>query len=344
MAEKRDGALPKGLQKVGNAYRVQYKDSNGRWRQVSVGSDLGAALERHAELRGKTSSGGPRFPELAERYLKRQEIYSKPGTLQNERCNVEKLRKFFGSRLISSLSSADLEAFISTRRGKVSAHTINNDLGTLRGILRQAMEEGAIAAIPFRFRKLRATPRKIEILSAEQVKRLLDVSDPRTRAIIAIAAGTGLRRQEILHLKWGDIRGDQLEVCPKEGWTTKTYQRRTVYLSPSLRQILAAYRGTLDRRTITDWVFQSSRRGEVSGSRVGEIAKPLREAFKQAGLYERGKLLHLLRHSVASALLQNGTAIHVAQSILGHSRLETTARYLHSTEQAKKEAANRTLI
>ncbi|MEX2206023.1 MAG: tyrosine-type recombinase/integrase [Myxococcota bacterium] len=341
MAAKQDDTLPKGLQRLGNGYRVQYKDSSGRWRQVSVGSDLGVALQRHRELRGCTDSVGPRFPELAERYLKRQEIYSKASTVHNERCNVEKLRRFFGARTISSMSSSDLEAFISSRRGKVSAHTINNDLGTFRGILRQAVDEGAIPALPFRIRKLRSTGRKIEILSAADVKRLLAAADTRTRAIIAVAAGTGLRRQEILHLKWEDIRGERLEVSPKDGWTTKTFQRRTVYLSPSLRKILADYRETLKHKTETDWVFQSSR---SDGSRVGEIAKPLRATFARAGLYQRGKLLHLLRHSVASALLQNGTAIHVAQSILGHSRLETTARYLHSTEDAKRVAASRALV
>jgi integrase len=284
---------------------------------------------------------GPRFQELCERYLKRHEVYSKAGTLKNELCNVAKLRRFFGARAVSSLTSADLEAFISSRRGKVSAHTINNDLGTLRGILRQAVEEGAIDALPFRIRKLRSTPRKIEIFSRAEVKRLLGAADPRTLAVVAIAAGTGLRRQEILHLKWGDLRGDQIEVSPKEGWTTKTFQRRTVYASPALRRILAHYRETLDLNGPGDWMFQSTR---AEGARLDEIAKPLRATFARAGLYQKGKLLHLLRHSVASALLQNGTPIHVAQAILGHSRIETTSRYLHSTEDAKRDAAKRALV
>jgi hypothetical protein len=148
MEHESDSTLPKGLQRRGNSYRVQYKDSKGRWRQVSVGSDLGVALQRREQLRGSESdSSGARFPELCERYLKRQETYSKPSTLHNERCNVAKLIRFFGARTIASLSAGDLEAFISTRRGKVSAHTINNDLGTLRGVLRQAVDEGLISAL-----------------------------------------------------------------------------------------------------------------------------------------------------------------------------------------------------
>jgi integrase/recombinase XerD len=192
-----------------------------------------------------------------------------------------------------------------------------------------------------RFRKIRATPRKVEIFERQEVEKLLSAADPRTLAIIAIAAGTGLRRQEILHLKWSDLCGDKIEVSPKPGWTTKTYQRRTVYASPALKRILSDYRSTLVHQSDEDWMFQSSR---SSGSRVGEIAKPLRETFAKAGLYQKGKLLHLLRHSVASAMIQNGTPIHVAQAILGHSRIETTARYLHSTENAKRDAAKRTLV
>jgi integrase/recombinase XerC len=114
-----------------------------------------------------------------------------------------------------------------------------------------------------------------------------------------------------------------------------------VYLSPTLQRILADYRKTLKQKGAGDWVFSPKRSLD---SRLSEISKPLRAAFKSAGLYSKGNLLHVLRYSCASHLLGQGTPLHTVKEILGHASITTTEIYLRSSEDAKRKAAGNALV
>ena len=108
------GALPKGLQQRGKSYYVQFKTDGGSFRLRSVGSDYAKALEAHARLR-RTSSpdSGATFAELCERYLKRQETFSKPESVQCARYSCATLRRHFGDRPVRDFLPEDLSEFIS---------------------------------------------------------------------------------------------------------------------------------------------------------------------------------------------------------------------------------------
>ncbi len=332
--------LPTGLQKRGDSYRVQYKHK-GQWRQVSAGKVLGEALELHARLRGQEDGGGVRFGELVERFLKRHETYSKPTTLVGVRSDARRLVSFFRNREVASLTVDDLEAFVSDRSSTAGVHSVNRELRALRRMLRQGLQEGVIDALPFKVQELRTIKREVEIMDTGRVNKLLSIAEPRIKALIMLAASTGFRRQELLHLKWSDLRGEQLHISPKEGWSPKTYERRSVFLSAYVLDYLAEYRESLEHNSDDDWLFQSKR---TPDGRLNDPSKALRTTFRRAGLYSKGNLLHVLRHSVATTLLNNGTPLHVAMSILGHANLQTTQGYLHGTEQAKRDASTRGIL
>ena len=332
--------LPKGLQKRGDSYRVQYKH-RGQWRRVSAGKDLGEALELHARLRGQGDAGGACFGELVERYLKRHETYSKATTLTNARCDARKLARFFRNREVASLTVDDLETFVADRSSKVGVHSVNRELRALRRMLRQGLQEGVIDSIPFRVQELRTTKREVEIMDRERVEKLLSAAEPRIKTLIMLAASTGLRRQELLHLKWSDLRGDQLHVTPKDGWEPKTYERRSVFLPATVVDYLSEYRESLEHNADGDWLFQSKRNPD---GRLNDPSKALRTTFGKAGLYSKGNLLHVLRHSAATTWRNNGTPLNVAMTLLGHANLQTTQGYLHSTEQAKRDASKRGIL
>ncbi len=221
---------PQGLTRRRETYYVQFKDRSGRFRKRSVGTDLAHALSEHSRLRNPRDPEVATFGELCERYLKRQETFSKAKSVRCARYSCATLLKHLGDRPVGDLGPEDLSEFISSRRRKVCANSVNADLRILRAVLRLGVEDGAIPALPFKIRMLRATPREVRLLSREDVQRLLAAtSDPRIRLFLAVAAATGLRRDEILHLKWGDIDGDSITVRPKDGWESKTYERRTLY-------------------------------------------------------------------------------------------------------------------
>ena len=205
------------------------------------------------------------------------------------------------------------------------------------------------SAVPFRRssssrarpRRPLRVPREVVLLSRSDVHKLLEASDdPRIRLLIALAAATGLRRQEILHLKWSDVDGDSTTVRPKDGWESKTYQRRKVYVPSSVLSMLVGYRRARRFNSDDDWIFTA----RDTGKRLGEVSKPLRRAFASAGLYKRWTLLHGVRHSAASEMLLNGTDLRTLMEILRHKNLTTTQRYVHTSEDAKRAAANRALV
>ena len=65
----------------------------------------------------------------------------------------------------------------------------------------------------------------------------------------------------------------------------------------------------------------------------------IREAFQAAGIYERGKLTHCVRHSAATLMLQQGVDLETVRSILGHADVRTTSRYLHAVDERKRAGA-----
>lgn len=175
-------------------------------------------------------------------------------------------------------------------------------------------------------------------------------------AFIRIAASTGLRMDEILHLRWEDVdfRDTRIDVRAKTwserryersagryverscSWSPKSHQERSVWVeNEELFSFLRSYRVRQKRHADGDWVFQ----GREPGLRLTTIVKLLRSVFQWAGLYEKGKLAHTFRHSVATALLESGVDLETVRDWLGHQQITTTALYLHASDQRKKRAA-----
>ena len=75
------------------------------------------------------------------------------------------------------------------------------------------------------------------------------------------------------------------------------------------------------------------------------VSRAARRVFESAGLYEsQNAVLHLIRHTVATRLVTSGVDLETARNVLGHADVSTTALYLHSSDQLKKEAATKLAI
>jgi len=171
--------------------------------------------------------------------------------------------------------------------------------------------------------------RTARIFTREEIQRLLDSADERTRALLLIASATGMRIGEIRHLQWRDIDGRQRQILvrAKEGWTPKTNQERVCFVSSEVIDQLHRYRQTLKHNADSDWVFQNKLKPGERWRETGNAYYGIHRAFKRAGLYRKGKLTHEIRRAVASTMLLNGTPIHVVKEILGHSTIKTTELY-----------------
>jgi integrase/recombinase XerD len=162
------------------------------------------------------------------------------------------------------------------------------------------------------------------VLSREEVTALLDATpNLKHRALLATLYGTGLRCEEAQRLKLTDIDSHRMLVLVREG---KGQRPRQVLLSPKLLELLQIYRRWFQP---TDWLFPGHKADcPIDTATMRRICRSL---GKKAGINKRVHP-HSLRHSFATHLLDAGTDLRVIQLLLGHAKLQTTARYLHVSE------------
>ena len=138
---------------------------------------------------------------------------------------------------------------------------------------------------------------------------------------------TGCRRNEIVTLRWEDVDLEAGELRLPDGKTGA----RLVPLSPTAAEVLSR----LPRRTDNPWVIPGSK----PGAHLADLQPPWERVRKCAGLDD--VRIHDLRHSFASRALALGESLPMIGKLLGHTQVETTARYAHLARDSVKASASR---
>jgi integrase/recombinase XerD len=145
------------------------------------------------------------------------------------------------------------------------------------------------------------------------------------RAVLMVCYGAGLRISEAVSLKPADIDSARLLIRVQDG---KGAKDRYVPLSPRLRHTLREY--WRQQRPRGPWLFPSTKAHlHISPSTIQQVC---REAALRSGI-ENHVTADMLRHSFATHLLENGTDIWIIQVLLGHTRIDTTARNTRVTPE-----------
>jgi integrase/recombinase XerD len=172
-------------------------------------------------------------------------------------------------------------------------------------------------------------PRRLPVvLSATEVHEFFQlVHTIRYRAALMTAYGAGLRVSEVAALQIGDIDSQRMLIRVRQG---KGKKDRYAMLAPRLLDVLRCWwrsQHPAGQRYLVspeDWLFPGWRKGRHMNAASLQMA--CREAAREAGISKR-VTVHTLRHSFATHLLENGADIRLIQVLLGHSRIDTTARY-----------------
>lgn len=184
--------------------------------------------------------------------------------------------------------------------------------GTLKG------EAFAIA----RPRRAKTLPR---VLTRDEVLALAAaIANPLHRLGILLMYSTGIRVSELVGARVGDVHLPTLTLTVRNG---KGAKDRTTVIGAILVEELAKVIGN---RSGSEPLFESRAGGHFSTRTFQHIAE---RAATAAGLHGRASC-HVLRHSFATHLLENGTDVRFIQELLGHVRLDTTNRYLHVSNLA----------
>jgi integrase/recombinase XerD len=172
-------------------------------------------------------------------------------------------------------------------------------------------------------------PQKIPlVMSQDETRRLLAVAgNLKVRMLLSLGYGCGLRAGEVVRLKVKHIDSAQKIIRVEQ---SKGRKDRNVMLSPEvldlLRQWWKVRPSRRDAGTPPEerWLFPGAKSGETLSTR--QLNRLFHQAADAAGI-KKGVTLHALRHSFATHLLERGTDIRVIQALLGHDKLDTTARY-----------------
>ncbi|MGA9231963.1 MAG: site-specific tyrosine recombinase XerD [Exiguobacterium oxidotolerans] len=212
-----------------------------------------------------------------------------------------------------------------------SRSTVRRATSSIRSFHQYLVEERQVESDPSRHLDLPKPEKKLPVVwSQTDIVKLLDSvvgNDPLVRrdaAMLELLYGTGMRVSELLQLTLNDL---QLELgylsCLGKGNKTRIIPISTTAIE-SVTTYLELARNSLGGQQ-TDYVFLNSR-----GSRLSRQGfwKMIKRRAREAGI-EKEITPHVLRHSFATHLLENGADLRVVQEMLGHADLSTTQMYTH---------------
>jgi integrase len=291
--------------------------------------------------------------QLIEKY---EENYChQAGYVTSKNYLIEFIKAYFGeNKPLFNIRYVDLETFRNRHKQTTTKHekdrsdaSVNRCMACLRHMLGKTVEWEMIKQNPFEMGQglmLKENNERLRYLSKDEIDRLLSecsrqvielpgknsksISVKRADAdylwyIVECAINTGMRKEEILSLKWDQIR-DGLIYLDK----TKGKKKRQVPINDTLAELFKIIH---KKQGLTfEYVFI------YQGERIKDVKKAYNAALKRAGILDAN--FHTLRHTFASHFVMRGGGLKALQEMLGHSNIKTTMRYAHLSQEHKKEA------
>ena len=274
----------------------------------------------------------------------------RPATKENYEYEIYKyIIPKLGDIRVKDLKAVDFENLYRELKEKnYSDRLIKGCHMLCKSALEDAVKEGIIQKNPVKtINPKNPKPKKVDVLSSEEMQRfLIQAKYEGCFELFITALSTGIRRGEILGLKWSDLNlktgefyiqrqvqriNGELVVSPPKTQKSK----RTIIIPKSLLQILTEYKKTQN----SEWIFPSPVK-ENSPRDPAAIYKTLQRILKRAECHKIR--FHDLRHTFATMAIDGGMDIKTLSDMIGHTSVSTTLDvYLHSTDKMKQEAASK---
>ncbi|WP_019998190.1 tyrosine-type recombinase/integrase [Aureimonas ureilytica] len=246
--------------------------------------------------------------------------------------NIAWLQAEIGANtLLSDITNATVARLVAKRRGEgVANGTVNRTVvEPLRTILRRAvkMNGAKVQAIDWIAHRLKEPQERVREASAVEEEAVLKVTPEDYRPLIRFAIMTGCRRAEIVGLTWQDVNWFAREFRV----TGKGERSRTIPMTAAVYDLLFSLK---DHHKTAVFTFKAARTraGRVKGKRYPITAEGLHTIWHR---YIRAAVpdfrFHDTRHTAATRLVRTTGNLKMAQKLLGHTNVTTTARYAHVT-------------
>jgi integrase len=337
--------------------RVYYSDKNGNPKQkqrnaksITHARALRDKMRRELQDAGYRSLEMVKFADLAEEYKGKKLIDAEYAedmkiagmrSADRQKVYLKPLEEYFGNLYVQKISYEDLLAYrryrfsIPSRRGgKRSVAQVNRELSLFRAILNYARREGVITRSPFDQGKgiisHAEEKKRNRIVTPEEEERLLAACTGKRaylRIYLIMALDTGMRRGEMLGLKWTEIKFNT-NLIIAESWKGVGKSLRLIGITARLKEALEAWKPY----STTEFVFDERK----------DIKKAWKNTLAEANKSEPKILdlrIHDLRHTATTRMVQAGLPAALVMGITGHTQFTTFRRYVNTDEKFAQDAA-----
>ncbi|MBL7930273.1 MAG: site-specific integrase [Bacteroidia bacterium] len=268
---------------------------------------------------------------LPKGYLEKLE--QKRYSLSTQKTYVAYFKDFihhFGGLQLESISSENINHYILSliRKEKVSASEQNQRINAIKFYYEKVLGGDKQYFLIDRPKKNTTLPK---VLSKTEVQQILkQTHNIKHRCILALIYSAGLRRSELISLKITDIISErgQVRIAGAKG-NKDRYSLLSFKMLNELREYYKQYKPQY-------WLFEGAVNKQYSASSIAQI---LSKGCELAGI-KRRVTPHMLRHSFATHLLEQGTDLRYIQELLGHSSTKTTEIYTHVSNKSMQQIKN----
>ncbi len=247
------------------------------------------------------------------------------------------MENHFAGKFVGEITTFDVDRFLKVRRETPTKKktprtpaTCNRELGVLKRLLNKAVAWGMAPSNLARGVKPLPEPKgRTRFLSVEKARKLMECSAAHLRPIIMTALETGMRRGELIRLRWEDIDPKNRTIFIPH---SKNGRSRYVPMSERLRAVL----GRMPRRLSTIYVFTGKPKIGRPGQPFFDVRTSFESACTRAGI--ENFHFHDLRHTAASHMVMKGVDLKTVGDILGHKTAAITERYAHLSPEHKLKA------
>lgn len=227
---------------------------------------------------------------------------------------------YFGNQKLESIGEKEINDYIGhlVQKEKISASQQNQHINAIKFYYDKILKKDKYFYTIDRPKRNTSLP---SVLSKNEIKQIIrHCNNLKHRCILSLIYSAGLRRSELINLRITAINTERgwIEIRAAKGKKDR-YTLLSDTLLEQLREYYKKYRPQW-------WLFEgNSARSQYSATSIGNI---LREAARKAGIHRR-VTPHMLRHSFATHLLEQGTDLRYIQELLGHGSSKTTEIYTH---------------
>lgn len=328
------------LSKRGKIWYLYYTDEDGKRRKVSTKcKHKPDALKFITQFKQKQKQQRAiRHNVKLSRFISEYLIYSKtehrPKTTSDMEYILNEFKNTIGDKNLKQISVRDIELFIAKKR-QVSDVTAQKNYVKLASAMSTAVRWQYLESNPVKkVTKPKVSERRPVYISKDEMKQLLGhITDNELRDIVIVAVSTGLRLNELLHLKWHnvDLINKVIHVVNEDGFTTKSKKSRSVPMNDKSYQVLAQRKES----AVCELVFHNRMRVHNDM----KISKAFKKAVRACNLNDK-ICFHTLRHTFCSWLVKSGVSIYEVMKLAGHSSVSVTQIYAHLEPEQRHESVN----